>query len=944
MKDVQSYYDDFSHTYDDARHSGYHAHIDDLEAGCVRRWLRGSKLLEVGCGTGLVLARVRRFAPVAIGLDLSRGMLRRAVERGQAVSQGSVLAIPHPDRSFDLVCSFKVLPHVQDLDRGLAEIARVLDDGGIALLEFYNPRSLRGIWKRIRWWNAAVGRASHDREVYTAYHTPEEARRRVAAHLDVRGACGIVLLTPHPAVHRIPLIGALVRGLERALCHTPLAGWAGFYVVVAQKGAAPSPRPGGANLARAAPTATGTAGWLGRGLATGLLLGVVTAPQRTVSLREFLTSSGERLGFTLLVMGWLLLGGALLGLAVAAVTALVRTVNAALHLAPRPAGALWGALAGGACAGWILFGLTLTVRFDWLIARGPWLAGAAAVAGALAGWWHAARGRPDSPRAPRGLAVALFAGMLGVSLMDATFAPHSSYGVHVILDSVVGGLGFALVSLYPAPRRRSLAALILLLAALIPWCDHLMRNDPALEVLMKTRTSTSGRIVDAVAALLDWDRDGSSPAALVGGWDPRPFDPSVPRPVLDPERPRVFVSGAQGPAADAPDRFAHEAAAHPGNRPHIVLVTIDACRADVLPPADRRDSPLGSLQPATPVLDSLAARAAVFEAAYTPSAGTGDTFGCLFAGEDLPGILLGVPRRRYLPDRLARAGYALRAMISDPDLGGTPWGWPRMQGVRLDQGVAMADSAAEFLAALPDGSPGFAWIHIMDLHANVLSPFSPRAYLRRSHLELYASGLAQVDRIVGELLDGLRRQGLAGRTLVVVSADHGEEFGGHGHYHHNIALYEPALRVPLWVSGPAVAPGARHGVVAMQDLYPTLLEAAGVAPGASAGLSLWAQLRDPVAKLAPRSFYSFLPQHGYSHRYAAGIRPELGQASIVDPIAGHKIILRIGAQTLEAYDLNTDVRERRNLAGERPAWLDPLLSQLWARVRGGAPPESKLLR
>jgi ubiquinone/menaquinone biosynthesis C-methylase UbiE len=235
VKDASSYYDDFSHTYDDARHSGYHAHIDDLETACVRRWLRGGRVLEVGCGTGLLLTRVRNFAPGAVGMDISLGMLRRAAARGHAVSQASVTALPCRDRSFDLAFSFKVLPHVEDLDRGLAEIARVLDDGGVGLLEFYNPRSLRGLWKRIRWWNASVGRASHDREVYTTYHTPEEARRRVAAHLEVCGHCGVVLLTPHPVVHRIPLLGGLLRVLERALSNSALARWAGFYVVVARK-------------------------------------------------------------------------------------------------------------------------------------------------------------------------------------------------------------------------------------------------------------------------------------------------------------------------------------------------------------------------------------------------------------------------------------------------------------------------------------------------------------------------------------------------------------------------------------------------------------------------------------------------------------------------------------------------------------------------------------
>jgi SAM-dependent methyltransferase len=201
----------------------------------VRRWLRGSRVLEVGCGTGLLLSRVREFAPQVIGVDLSRGMLRRAVERGHRVGQGSVTALPYAASSFDLVYSFKVLPHVDPLDHGLAEIARVLAPGGVAVLEFYNPTSLRGAWKKLRWWNAAVGKASHDRQVFTAYHTPGEARALVGRQLEVCGECGVVLLTPHPIAHRIPLLGPMLRALERWLAPSALARLAGFYVVVARK-------------------------------------------------------------------------------------------------------------------------------------------------------------------------------------------------------------------------------------------------------------------------------------------------------------------------------------------------------------------------------------------------------------------------------------------------------------------------------------------------------------------------------------------------------------------------------------------------------------------------------------------------------------------------------------------------------------------------------------
>lgn len=247
MKDIQTYYDDFSVTYDRGRGGGYHAHIDDLEAACVRRWLGGPRLLELGCGTGLVLERVRAFAPGAAGADLSLGMLRRARARGLPVTKASALALPCRDASLDLVYSFKVLPHIERLDDALAEVARVLAPGGVALLEFYNPRSLRGLWKKLRWWKARVGAGSHDREVYTAYHTPEEARARArAAGLEPRGGCGIVLLTPHPLAHRVPLLGAVLRWLERRLAESPLAAWAGFYVVIARRAGSAGARAGAA--------------------------------------------------------------------------------------------------------------------------------------------------------------------------------------------------------------------------------------------------------------------------------------------------------------------------------------------------------------------------------------------------------------------------------------------------------------------------------------------------------------------------------------------------------------------------------------------------------------------------------------------------------------------------------------------------------------------------
>jgi SAM-dependent methyltransferase len=88
-------------------------------------------VLEVGCGDGRLLAQVdRRRARSLIGIDLSPRMARRARERGFEVAVGQAERLPLPDGAFDAVLSgFYSLRYVQ-LDRAVAEIARVLRPGG----------------------------------------------------------------------------------------------------------------------------------------------------------------------------------------------------------------------------------------------------------------------------------------------------------------------------------------------------------------------------------------------------------------------------------------------------------------------------------------------------------------------------------------------------------------------------------------------------------------------------------------------------------------------------------------------------------------------------------------------------------------------------------------------------------------------------------------------
>jgi arylsulfatase A-like enzyme len=226
----------------------------------------------------------------------------------------------------------------------------------------------------------------------------------------------------------------------------------------------------------------------------------------------------------------------------------------------------------------------------------------------------------------------------------------------------------------------------------------------------------------------------------------------------------------------------------------------------------------------------------------------------------------------------------------------------------------------------------------MSLHSDVLNPLTLEAYSRDRKVRAYARALARVDTLVGALRAALAQQGLAERTLIALSADHGEEFGEHGHFHHNLALYEPAIRVPLWIKGPGIPARRLAATAALEALYPTLLEAAGLDPGTTPAPSLMPVLAGEAAATGRATHYSFLPHRGFSRRYATWSRPERGQAALVDPGSGRKVILRIRAASWEAYDLVRDPAERDNLAGEKLAWPDSMLAALRDEIARNARP------
>lgn len=234
MLDNAAYYDEFAAGYEAHRHAGYHAMLDDLEVDLIAPYVRDADVLEVGCGTGLLLRRVAPMARTARGLDLSEGMLARARARGLDVRQGDACALPYEDASFDVVYSFKVLAHVREIDRALMEVRRVLRPGGVAALEFYNPWSLRYLAKRAA---GAQPIAENVREdaVYTRWDSPIDVARRVEPLLRIERWAGVRVVTPAAALHRAPLLSGALRRAELAARDGALARLGGFLVVIARR-------------------------------------------------------------------------------------------------------------------------------------------------------------------------------------------------------------------------------------------------------------------------------------------------------------------------------------------------------------------------------------------------------------------------------------------------------------------------------------------------------------------------------------------------------------------------------------------------------------------------------------------------------------------------------------------------------------------------------------
>jgi len=341
-------------------------------------------------------------------------------------------------------------------------------------------------------------------------------------------------------------------------------------------------------------------------------------------------------------------------------------------------------------------------------------------------------------------------------------------------------------------------------------------------------------------------------------------------------------------AKPAPDDAAFQPPATPASGPNIILLVMDALRADYLPLFSEE------AVAETPRLEAFAGDAVKFQNTFSHASWTKPSFATIFSGlypeghtataktSSLPGEV------KTFPELLTGGGYYTKGLANNPNITAIfnfhqgfvdyvdlkPdlmfWASPsssklslysvlRKVRERIEAGLPWSSMAvtdfyqpAESVTRTtldwldgderPEETPFFLFVHYMDTHDPFMDWENPGVGYARARMEspnpdedlepmkrAYNLEIEYLDKHLGALFDGLRERGLYDDSLIIFTADHGEEFYDHDGWWHGQTLFDELIHIPLLVKlpGNAMAGQVNLDLARHIDLGPTILQFAG---------------------------------------------------------------------------------------------------------------------
>jgi arylsulfatase A-like enzyme len=372
---------------------------------------------------------------------------------------------------------------------------------------------------------------------------------------------------------------------------------------------------------------------------------------------------------------------------------------------------------------------------------------------------------------------------------------------------------------------------------------------------------------------------------------------------------------------------------------HVLVYLIDTLRADKLRPY----APETRVR--TPGLDAFARAATTFTRGHSQENWTKPSVATLLSGlmpwqhTAVTGEAV-LPRSVHLlPEMLKERGYYTGSFIANGYVSqafGFHQGWDTYrnyirENLRTDAEHVAADVLA-WLDARPEDQPFLLYVHAIDPHVPYRPPDEylrmyeetayrgPLSFRRdatllegiktgrtrttaadRAHLEaLYDGEISYHDVHFAAILDGLARRGLDEETVVVVTADHGEEFWDHGSVGHGHSVYEELLHIPMFMRVPGAPVSRVDAPVGLVDVVPTLLDVLGLpVPDDLAGRSVLPEILERDVSRPAHTVSGFMENW----------------RTVV--VGRHKLIQRT-THAPRLYDLEADPDETRDIAADHP--------------------------